>query len=228
MSTVYTVMGYGGLVLAIACLVFAIVLFINWNIPKILGDITGHSQRKAIERIQREGYEASASKQEAIRNVNETGKITIRKTDTEEIRMSQRESAAANEDITTGLNRETEGEDTTTVLNQAAESEDTTTVLQQASEDEDTTTVLHQAAEDEDTTTVLHQTSEDEDTTTVLHQAAEDEDITTVLHQTTEGEHATTVLPNSVIQLPPEKITDAGTVQQVLELIVTHTDKVVS
>ena len=50
MSTVYTVMGYGGLVLAIACLVFAIVLFINWNIPKILGDITGHSQRKAIER----------------------------------------------------------------------------------------------------------------------------------------------------------------------------------
>ena len=226
MSTVYTVMGYGGLVLAIACLVFAIVLFINWNIPKILGDITGHSQRKAIERIQREGYEASASKQEAIRNVNETGKITIRKTDTEEIRMSQRESAAANEDITTGLHRETEGEDTTTVLNQAAESEDTTTVLQQASEDEDTTTDLHQAVEDEDTTTVLQQASEDEDTTTVLHQAGED--ITTVLHQTTEGEHATTVLPNSVIQLPPEKITDAGTVQQVLELIVTHTDKVVS
>ncbi len=187
MSTVYTVMGYGGLVLAIACLVFAIVLFINWNIPKILGDITGHSQRKAIERIQREGYEASASKQEAIRNVNETGKITIRKTDTEEIRMSQRESAAANED---------------------------------------TTTVLHQAAEDEDTTTVLHQSVEDEDTTTVLHQT--DEDVTTVLHQTTEGEHVTTVLPNSVIQLPPEKITDAGTVQQVLELIVTHTDKVVS
>ncbi len=187
MSTVYTVMGYGGLVLAIACLVFAIVLFINWNIPKILGDITGHSQRKAIERIQREGYEASASKQEAIRNVNETGKITIRKTDTEEIRMSQRESAAANED---------------------------------------TTTVLHQAAEDEDTTTVLHQAVEDEDTTTVLHQT--DEDVTTVLHQTTEGEHVTTVLPNSVIQLPPEKITDAGTVQQVLELIVTHTDKVVS
>lgn len=187
MSTVYTVMGYGGLVLAIACLVFAIVLFINWNIPKILGDITGHSQRKAIERIQREGYEASASKQEAIRNVNETGKITIRKTDTEEIRMSQRESAAANED---------------------------------------TTTVLHQVAEDEDTTTVLHQAVEDEDTTTVLHQT--DEDVTTVLHQTTEGEHVTTVLPNSVIQLPPEKITDAGTVQQVLELIVTHTDKVVS
>ncbi len=187
MSTVYTVMGYGGLVLAIACLVFAIVLFINWNIPKILGDITGHSQRKAIERIQREGYEASASKQEAIRNVNETGKITIRKTDTEEIRMSQRESAAANED---------------------------------------TTTVLHQAAEDEDTTTVLHQAVEDEDTTTVLHQT--DEDVTTVLHQTTGGEHVTTVLPNSVIQLPPEKITDAGTVQQVLELIVTHTDKVVS
>lgn len=213
MSTVYTVMGYGGLVLAIACLVFAIVLFINWNIPKILGDITGHSQRKAIERIQREGYEASASKQEAIRNVNETGKITIRKTDTEEIRASQRESAAANEDITTGLNQETEDEDTTTVLHEAAEGEDTTTVL-------------HQAVEDEDTTTVLQQASEDEDTTTVLHQAGED--ITTVLHQTTEGEHATTVLPNGVIQLPPEKITDARTVQQVLELIVTHTDKVVS
>lgn len=213
MSTVYTVMGYGGLVLAIACLVFAIVLFINWNIPKILGDITGHSQRKAIERIQREGYEASASKQEAIRNVNETGKITIRKTDTEEIRASQRESAAANEDITTGLNQETEDEDTTTVLHEAAEGEDTTTVLNQAAEDEDTTTVLQQASEDEDTTTVLHQAGED---------------ITTVLHQTTEGEHATTVLPNGVIQLPPEKITDAGTVQQVLELIVTHTDKVVS
>ena len=213
MSTVYTVMGYGGLVLAIACLVFAIVLFINWNIPKILGDITGHSQRKAIERIQREGYEASASKQEAIRNVNETGKIPIRKTDTEEIRASQRESAAANEDITTGLNQETEDEDTTTVLHEAAEGEDTTTVLNQAAEDEDTTTVLQQASEDEDTTTVLHQAGED---------------ITTVLHQTTEGEHATTVLPNGVIQLPPEKITDAGTVQQVLELIVTHTDKVVS
>lgn len=172
MSTVYTVMGYGGLVLAIACLVFAIVLFINWNIPKILGDITGHSQRKAIERIQREGYEASASKQEAIRNVNETGKITIRKTDTEEIRMSQRESAVATED---------------------------------------TTTVLNQTAEEEDTTTVLSRTAEEEDTTTVLNQ-----------------ENVTTVLNDDVIQLPPEKITEEGTVQQVLELIVTHTDKVVS
>lgn len=188
MSTVYTIMGYGGLVLALLSVVMAAVLFVKWNIPKIIGDITGHSQKKAIERIRKEGYEVSASKKAAIKNANETGRITIRRTDTEEIRRQKKESAATKE-------------------------EELLTVEQKpVSGREEVTTVL-EIAEPEQTTTVLNMT--------------EPEEVTTVLN-TQEQEEATTVLNQEVIILPPEIRTEEGTIQQVLELIVTHTNKTIS
>lgn len=188
MSTVYTIMGYGGLVLTLLSVVMAVVLFVKWNIPKIIGDITGHSQKKAIERIRKEGYEVSASKKAAIKNANETGRITIRRTDTEEIRRQKKESAATKE-------------------------EELLIVEQKpVSGREEVTTVL-ELAKPEQATTVLNM--------------AEPEEVTTVLN-TCEQEETTTVLNQEVIILPPEIRTKEGTIQPVLELIVTHTNKTIS
>ena len=57
MATVFTIMAYGGMALAVICLAIAIILFIKWDIRKVFGDITGRTERKTIERIRSEGYE---------------------------------------------------------------------------------------------------------------------------------------------------------------------------
>ena len=85
MATVFTIMSYGGLALAVICLIIAVILFIKWNIPKVFGNVTGRTQRKTIERIRKEGYEANATKQSAIKAAGETGKITVRKTETDSL-----------------------------------------------------------------------------------------------------------------------------------------------
>ena len=81
MTTVFTIMSYGGMALAVICLIIAVILFIKWNIPKVFGDITGHTERKAIERIQQEGYEVNASRKVFLKSSGATGKIKVRRMD---------------------------------------------------------------------------------------------------------------------------------------------------
>lgn len=204
MATVFTIMAYGGMALAVICLVFAIILFVKWDIPKVFGDISGRTEKKTIEKIRKEGYEANASKQTSIKASTDTGKIKVRQTNTDALiggrngasgkiagrsngttevnKNINRESAATKEDVTNTIfhvyqPEEFNPEEDTTVLNQAAPEEEETTLLSQPPEEEETS-VLSQASEEEETT-VLSQPPEEEETS-VLCQTSEEEG-TTVL-----------------------------------------------
>lgn len=54
-----------GLIVAITCLLLAVVLFFVLKIPKALGVVTGRSEKKAIEEIRASGYESRAKKEHA-------------------------------------------------------------------------------------------------------------------------------------------------------------------
>ena len=59
MATVYNVMLYGGLALAIVFAIVAVVLFFVLKIPKAVGIATGSTARKKIDEIKEKGYELS-------------------------------------------------------------------------------------------------------------------------------------------------------------------------
>ncbi len=199
MATVFTIMSYGGLVLAVICLIIAVILFIKWNIPKVFGNVTGRTQRKTIERIRKEGYEANATKQSAIKAAGETGKITVRKTETDSLQTgrtkkqsknvtvgtppiantARRETAVTKENVTNTVFQVYQpGEVETTVLSNPAGGEETMVLNQSNSEEQ--TTVLNQPNSEEQTT-VLNQPNSEEQTT-VLNQSNSEEQ-TTVLNQ---------------------------------------------
>jgi len=192
-------MSYGGLVLAVICLIIAVILFIKWNIPKVFGNVTGHTQRRTIERIRKEGYEANATKQSAIKAAGETGKITVRKTETDSLQTgrtkkqpknvtggtppiantARRETAVTKENVTNTVFQVYQpGEVETTVLSNPAGGEETMVLNQSNSEEQ--TTVLNQPNSEEQTT-VLNQPNSEEQTT-VLNQSNSEEQ-TTVLNQ---------------------------------------------
>ena len=52
MQNVYEVCFYGGLVLAILLLIAAVVLFIVLKIPKVIGELTGSTAKKAMKEMQ--------------------------------------------------------------------------------------------------------------------------------------------------------------------------------
>lgn len=209
MATVFTIMSYGGLALAVICLIIAVILFIKWNIPKVFGNVTGHTQRRTIERIRKEGYEANATKQSAIKAAGETGKITVRKTETDSLQTgrtkkqpknvtvgtppianpARRETAVTKENVTNTVFQVYQpGEVETTVLSNPAGGEETMVLNQSNSEEQ--TTVLNQSNSEEQTT-VLNQPNSEEQTT-VLNQPNSEEQ-TTVLNQP-ETENQTAVL----------------------------------
>lgn len=209
MATVFTIMSYGGLALAVICLIIAVILFIKWNIPKVFGNVTGRTQRKTIERIRKEGYEANATKQSAIKAAGETGKITVRKTETDSLQTgrttkqsknvavgtppianpARRETAVTKENVTNTVFQVYQpGEVETTVLSDPAGDEETMVLNQSNSEEQ--TTVLNQSNSEEQTT-VLNQPNSEEQTA-VLNQP-ETENQTAVLSQYT-PEEGTTVL----------------------------------
>lgn len=209
MATVFTIMSYGGLVLAVICLIIAVILFIKWNIPKVFGNVTGHTQRRTIERIRKEGYEANATKQSAIKAAGETGKITVRKTETDSLQTgrtkkqsknvtvgtppianpARRETAVTKENVTNTVFQVYQpGEVETTVLSDPAGGEETMVLNQSNSEEQ--TTVLNQPNSEEQTT-VLNQSNSEEQTTVLNQPGAENQ--TAVLSQYT-PEEGTTVL----------------------------------
>ena len=254
MATVFTIMAYGGMALAAICLAIAIILFIKWDIRKVFGDITGRTERKTIERIRSEGYEMNASKQTSIKKSGDTGRIRVRRTETDSLaketgqkdfsvtenadaKSGQRESAATREgNLTNTVLHVYSQEEDTMVLNT---SEEATTVL--SSPEEESTTVLSTSEEEtavlsspeEEATTVL---STSEEATTVLSNPEEEVATAISREEGQDGggeemhpsEESTTILTDSrvegVIQLPQETFTQPGTVAKVLDFIITHTD----
>jgi Sec-independent protein translocase protein TatA len=85
MSVIYIAMEYGGMALAIVLCIVAVILFIKWNIPKVCGEVTGTTQKKAIERIRKEGYESHASKQAVLQKNKNAEAIREHKTNIDEL-----------------------------------------------------------------------------------------------------------------------------------------------
>ncbi len=198
----YRVLFYGGLALAIMFLIVTVVLFFVLKIPKVFGDLTGHTQRKSIEAIQKTGYEAK-SKQDAIKA--ETSRITVRDAvdttsdglkhrtknlrkkssavDEESTEVLGYTGAKGNDDKTDVLGYDT-GDGKTDVLGYDNGNDVTTDVL--SSEDDEKTDVL--AAVSEEPTDVLA----DSEKTDVLTS----ESVTDVLSQASDKYRDNTIIGN--------------------------------
>lgn len=136
---------YVAIVLAVIFLILAIVLFFVFNIPKIVGSLTGKTSKREIKKI-REGNSAAGIKKYKSSIVNEQrGKVTDKIVSGEPVKQKNinfgevnTDNLSANE--TTLLNNSS---NETTVLSSDIQSENETTVLSnQNSNFDENTTVL--------------------------------------------------------------------------------------
>ena len=201
MESIFSIMSYGGMILAVISLIVAVILFIRWDIPKIFGDLTGRSEKKTIERIRREGYEMNTSTSATGKRKVEVGTIRVRKTKSDTV------------------GQETSGAETTALLSTNNTGAETTALLSTNNSGEEATTLLSGNSSEEETTTILNATSMEGEYTTVLNgnpasgtagDATKDEGITGVIH------------------LPEVKITPMGKIEKVLDFMIAHTDEIVS
>ncbi|MBQ8147822.1 MAG: hypothetical protein IJ040_03420 [Lachnospiraceae bacterium] len=248
MATIFTILAYGGLALAVICLIIAAVFFFLWDIPKILGNITGRNEKKSIERIRKEGYEANASKKTSIKTAEDTGKIQVRLTETDELSenkppvISRTSLGRAQQSTQKPVeNMQPEGDETwleTAVLSgQELEEETSVLAATQESADEEETSVLAGGQDSEAETSVLAATqtnaTEEETSVLVATQVSVAEEETSVLAGGQDSEEETSVLAGTqekddIIRLPDVVLTKPGTVTSVLDLIIVHTDDEVS
>ena len=148
MQNVYEVCFYGGLVLAILLLIAAVVLFIVLKIPKVIGELTGSTAKKAMKEMQ-DGTAKPGSiakkEQEKYYNMG-SGKITAKET------------------VSSGQDRKTSGNDSTELLGKTMKKEkrfEQTDILRPGIRDYD--------EPDADETEIL---GEEDDTTDILQNQA--------------------------------------------------------
>ena len=212
MSTIYNIMLYGGLALAVIFAVTAIVLFFTLKIPKAIGDVTGSTARKKIEEIREKGYESvqgvGISKKEAIKN--HTTKISVR--DVQSSESSKRaekgranyEKAVAdiknkkkNEDYLKSIHEEATDilhEDMQELARNMYSDEEATDVLMENEDSEEATDVLRAEDDGEEETDVLRAEDDGEEATDVLRADEDSEEETDVLRAEDDGEEETDVL----------------------------------
>ena len=212
MATIYNIMLYGGLALAVIFAVTAIVLFFTLKIPKAIGDVTGSTARKKIEEIREKGYESvqgvGISKKEAIKN--HTTKISVR--DVQSSESSKRaekgranyEKAVAdiknkkkNEDYLKSIHEEATDilhEDMQELARNMYSDEEATDVLMENENSEEATDVLRADEDSEEATDVLRAEDDGEEATDVLRADEDSEEATDVLRAEDDGEEATDVL----------------------------------
>ena len=212
MATIYNIMLYGGLALAVIFAVTAIVLFFTLKIPKAIGDVTGSTARKKIEEIREKGYESvqgvGISKKEAIKN--HTTKISVR--DVQSSESSKRaekgranyEKAVAdiknkkkNEDYLKSIHEEATDilhEDMQELAGNMYSDEEATDVLMENEDSEEATDVLRAEDDSEEATDVLRAEDDGEEATDVLRADDDSEEATDVLRAEDDGEEATDVL----------------------------------
>ena len=190
MEQAYEICFYGGLVLAILLLIATIVLFIVLKIPKVIGELTGSTAKKAMKEM-KDGTTKPGSiarkEQEKYYNMG-SGKIT------------------AKEAVSTKEERKARGNDSTELLDKNKKKEkkfEETDILRPGVNDYDTpdneaTDVLGSGNPDEEVTDILRDGADaDDETTDILRDgtAAGDDEATDVLRATGEGDdEATDVL----------------------------------
>ena len=214
MEQAYEICFYGGLVLAILLLIATIVLFIVLKIPKVIGELTGSTAKKAMKEM-KDGTAKPGSiarkEQEKYYNMG-SGKITAK-----EAVSSKEERKARGNDSTELLDKNKKKEkkfeetdilrpgvndyntldnEATDVLGSGNPDEETTDILRNgAAADDETTDILRDgtAAGDDEATDVLRATGEgDDEATDVLRADEGDDGATDVLRGTDEGDDGAT------------------------------------
>ena len=205
MEQAYEICFYGGLVLAILLLIATIVLFIVLKIPKVIGELTGSTAKKAMKEM-KDGTTKPGSfarkEQEKYYNMG-SGKITAK-----EAVSSKEERKARGNDSTELLDKNKKKEkkfEETDILRPGVNDYDTpdneaTDVLGSGNPDEEVTDILRNgAAADDETTDILRDgtAAGDDEATDVLRATGEgDDEATDVLRGNDEGDdEATDVLP---------------------------------
>lgn len=237
MATIYNIMLYGGLALAVIFAVTAIVLFFTLKIPKAIGDVTGSTARKKIEEIREKGYESvqgvGISKKEAIKN--HTTKISVR--DVQSSESSKRaekgranyEKAVAdiknkkkNEDYLKSIHEEATDilhEDMQELARNMYSDEEATDVLRAEDDGEEETDVLR--ADDDEAATDVLRADDDEAATDVLR--AEDDDATDVLRN--DDTEATSVLTGQSDFTGRLSQGENSMLKMVKNVVIVHTDE---
>lgn len=204
MEQAYEICFYGGLVLAILLLIATVVLFIVLKIPKVIGELTGSTAKKAMKEM-KDGTAKPGSiarkEQEKYYNMG-SGKITAK-----EAVSSKEERKARGNDSTELLDKNKKKEkkfEETDILRPGVNDYNTldneaTDVLGSGNPDEETTDILRNgAAADDETTDILRDgtAAGDDEATDVLRATGEgDDEATDVLRGTDEGDdEATDVL----------------------------------
>ena len=199
MATIYNIMLYGGLALAVIFAVTAIVLFFTLKIPKAIGDVTGSTARKKIEEIREKGYESvqgvGISKKEAIKN--HTTKISVRDVQSSESSKRAEKGRANYEKAVADIKNKKKNEDYLKSIHEEATDilhEDMQELARNMYSDEEATDVLMENEDSEEATDVLRADEDSEEATDVLRAEDDSEEATDVLRAEDDGEEATDVL----------------------------------
>ena len=199
MATIYNIMLYGGLALAVIFAVTAIVLFFTLKIPKAIGDVTGSTARKKIEEIREKGYESvqgvGISKKEAIKN--HTTKISVRDVQSSESSKRAEKGRANYEKAVADIKNKKKNEDYLKSIHEEATDilhEDMQELARNMYSDEEATDVLMENEDSEEATDVLRADEDSEEATDVLRAEDDGEEATDVLRADDDGEEATDVL----------------------------------
>ena len=201
MEQAYEICFYGGLVLAILLLIATVVLFIVLKIPKVIGELTGSTAKKAMKEM-KDGTTKPGSiarkEQEKYYNMG-SGKITAK-----EAVSSKEERKARGNDSTELLDKNKKKEkkfEETDILRPGvndynALDNEATDVLGSGNPDEEVTDILRNgAAADDETTDILRDgtAAGDDEATDVLRATGEgDDEATDVLRGTDEGDDGAT------------------------------------
>ena len=199
MATIYNIMLYGGLALAVIFAVTAIVLFFTLKIPKAIGDVTGSTARKKIEEIREKGYESvqgvGISKKEAIKN--HTTKISVRDVQSSESSKRAEKGRANYEKAVADIKNKKKNEDYLKSIHEEATDilhEDMQELARNMYSDEEATDVLMENEDSEEATDVLRADEDSEEATDVLRVEDDGEEETDVLRAEDDSEEATDVL----------------------------------
>ena len=199
MATIYNIMLYGGLALAVIFAVTAIVLFFTLKIPKAIGDVTGSTARKKIEEIREKGYESvqgvGISKKEAIKN--HTTKISVRDVQSSESSKRAEKGRANYEKAVADIKNKKKNEDYLKSIHEEATDilhEDMQELARNMYSDEEATDVLMENEDSEEATDVLRAEDDGEEETDVLRAEDDGEEATDVLRADEDGEEETDVL----------------------------------
>ena len=257
-ETICNIMLFGGIALAVVFAVVAVILFVKLDIPKVIGDLSGSTARKQIREIREKGYESvqgsGASKKDAIKSKDSTGKIEVRdikrKTShseelekkgneryqkaVNELKKEQQSRMDEFERETDILTEPDDYERETDILSADAGYDEATDVLTPEDDADEATDVLTMEDDAEGATDVLTSEDDMEGATDVLTMEDDAEGATDILtaaddeeatNVLTSDEEATNVLLNEAVHGTKPEVKDRASFKIVTDIVVVHTDE---